>query len=202
MANRRRRMRFHADARSVCLLGARYPLASLLSSLDVRRYHYAGYSQKLMGVFHRVLSRRVVDLRKSLCHHLLPQRIATAFSMGSHGPFGAGRFAYRSTSMVFKSACCHWVRLGVLSGSNTISPRRGQVSGYVRPHHRILRSGHGFVPAPLSQPLSSNVAPTFALIAPGQVGSPGWLPETPCCRQIKFGHCPDARSRRRHANSI
>ena len=29
----------------------------------------------------------------------------------------------------------------------------------------------------------------------GQAGSPVWLPETPCYRQVKFGHCPDARSR-------
>jgi hypothetical protein len=64
MANRRWRMRFHSDAGPVCLLGARYPLASLFSSLDVRRYHCVGSSQKLVGVFHWVLSRWAVDLRK------------------------------------------------------------------------------------------------------------------------------------------
>ena len=41
MANRHRRMRFRSDAGPVCLPGARYTLASLFSSLDVRRYHCA-----------------------------------------------------------------------------------------------------------------------------------------------------------------
>jgi hypothetical protein len=54
---------------------------------------------------------------------------ATAFSLGSHRPLGAGRFAYRSASMVFEPACGHWLRLGILSGSHTISARRGQTSG-------------------------------------------------------------------------
>jgi hypothetical protein len=44
-------MRFHFDAGPVCVLGAQYPLASLFSSLDARRYHCAGASSKLVGYF-------------------------------------------------------------------------------------------------------------------------------------------------------
>jgi hypothetical protein len=164
MANCRRWVRFHSDAGLVWLLGAGHPLASLFSSLDVRRYHRVGCSQKLVGVFHWVLSSWAVDLRKHLCYHLLHQRAATAFSMGSHGLFGAGRFAYRSACLVFEFVCCHWVRLGILSSSKSISTRCGEVSGYLRAHHRILRSGYGCVSTSLSRSLSSDVAPALTLM--------------------------------------
>jgi hypothetical protein len=71
MVNCRRRMRFHSDPRFVCLLGARYPLASLFSSLDVHRDDWVVSSQKLMGVFLWVLSGWAVGLRKHLCDYVL-----------------------------------------------------------------------------------------------------------------------------------
>lgn len=122
-----------------------------------------------MGVFHWVLSRWIVDLRKCFCDQLLLQRTAPAFSLGSHEPFGAGRLADRSSCLVFKSACCHWVLVGILSASNTTSARCVSVSRYVRPHHGILRLRHGFVSTSLSRPVSPNVAPTLALMGAGRV---------------------------------
>src|SRR5207253_6787937 len=91
-------------------------------------------------------------------------RAATAFSLGSNRPLGAGRFAYRSAGMVFEPACGHWLRLGVLSGPHTISARCGQTSGLLPPNHRVPRYGYGFIPTPVSGPLSSNVAPALTVI--------------------------------------
>jgi len=157
-------MCFHSDAGPIGFLGARYPMASLLSSLDVDSYHCAGPSQKFVGVFHRDLSRRVEDLREYFCDHLSFQWTATTFSMGSHRPFGAAGFTYRGACMVFKSVSRRWMSLGVFSGPSKISPRYKTVCGCLRHHNRILRFRHGSFPASLSRALASNVAPTVALI--------------------------------------
>src|SRR5689334_16266772 len=78
----RRMLLYHRIGRVGCL-GSRYPLASLLSSVDVHRRDHPWPSRESVGVFHRNLSRWPVGLRQHLCNYLLPQWTATSFSMGS-----------------------------------------------------------------------------------------------------------------------
>lgn len=157
-------MRFHSGAGCSGLLRARYPLASLFSSLDVHRNYSARFSRQPVGVFHWDICGWPMELYKPFCDHLLLQRAATACSMGSYRPSGPGRFAYRSACLVFKSACHCRMSLGVFSPSNKISPRPRSFCSHLRPHHRILRSRYGSISTSLSCPLSSNAASASSLV--------------------------------------
>lgn len=159
-----RRMLVYLCIGGVSSLGCRYPLAPLLSSVDVHRCDHARPSRESVGVFHRNLCRWLVGLRQHLCNYLLFQWTATDFSMGSHGAFGAAGLTYRGACLVFKSVCRSGMPLGVLSTSNEISPRWSQIRDHLRPYNWIFRPCYGLISASLSRAFPSNVAPTSALI--------------------------------------
>ena len=169
--NPHRRMLLYSGAWRIGSLGARYPLASLFPSMDVRGDDGAQLSEKSVGTFHRNLCRWFVGLHKYFCHHLLFQWIAPAYGMGSHRLLGSARFIDCGACVVFKPPGCWRVCLGLFSAANKISRRCAQVRGQLRADDRFFRPRYGSVSTALSQPLSSNVAPVSTLIG-ATAGSP------------------------------
>ena len=164
IADSDRRMLLYRRIGRVGCVGSRYPLASLLSSVDVHRCDHTRPSRESVGVFDRNLSRWAVGLCQHLCNNFLLQWAATGFSMGSDGAFDATGSTYRRACVVFKSVGRSRMSLGVFSTPNKISPRRRQLRNCFRFYNRIFRLRHGSISASLSQPFPSNLAPTSALI--------------------------------------